>query len=330
MQVQRVQINKEQIRKVAEVIKTLPEQEKGLNFYSFGKEPKVIVASDMYPSLNHPKTVDFFSFACLHQFGFWFGDENGYSKPLVGTIKGKESKGSDLLWKSLKKALDADENVFTPEHLKDVSEVELKEKIFVDDKGTIPFQDMEKRFEISREYGRWFIENKVSPKGIVIEANNKKESLKHFLDEYKKIPGFSQDPLQKKALLLAMALTNRPEGFLTVKDPENWAPIIDYHLMRLALRLGMVELDDSERSINEGRKWTGKEQEELIRKAVFQVAEELIQLSGRPMSLIDETMWLARKYCPEMTEPECPKCIFQLPCKKDTKLFQPVLRTIDY
>ncbi len=330
MQIPKVKINHSQANKIAEVIKNLPKEEQALNFYSFKKGDKEIVASDMYPSLNHPQTTNFFSFACLHQFAFWLGDSDGYEKPLVGLIKGKESKGSDLLWKALINALNKNKNVFEPKHLAVLDSNELRNEIFVDDKDTIHFQDFNKRLEITNAYGNWFLENKTNPQELVTKSNDTDKPLQAYLDQLNKVPGFSQDPLQKKALLLAMALANRPEAYLDVKDPESWNPIIDYHLMRVALRLGLVELDESEREINKARKWTTGESEKLIRLAVYEVMQEIIEKSGRPMSLLDHTLWLARRYCPEMQEPDCPKCIFTTACKKDTELFQPVLRTIDY
>lgn len=331
MKISNVQINKQQIQKVADVIKNMPLGDSGLNFYSFKKGDTEIIASDMYPSLNNPKTTDFFSFACLHQFGFWHGNKDGYEKPLIGIKTGKESKGSDLLWKSLKSALDKDESVFDPNNLANMSEEKLAHEVFIDDNGTIPFKDFYRRLEITRAYGKWLEENKTNPKQIVEVSNNTDAPLKSFLDTMQQIPGFSQDPLKKKSLLLAMTLANRPEKFLNAKDPENWQPILDYHLMRLALRMGLVEIKDGkERTLNENRMWANHESEQIIRKAAYEAVQELIQLSGKPMSFVDNVMWMARRYCPEMTEPECPKCIFSIPCKKNTKLFQPVLRTIDY
>ncbi len=331
MKIPSVQINRQQIQKIAEVIKGLPDSDIGLNFYSFRKGATEIVASDMYPALNHPKAIDLFSFVSLHNFGFWHGDKDGYEKPLIGVKAGKEVKGSDLLWKSLKSALDKDERVFDPNNLASMSKEKLAHEVFIDDNGKIPFQDFDKRLEITRAYGQWFEEHQTNPKKLVETSNNTDTPLKSFLDTVQTIPGFSQDPLAKKSLLLAMSLANRPEKFLNVKDPENWQPVVDYHLMRLSLRMGLVEINDSsERDTNENRQWTSAESEHLIRKAVYEAVQELIQLSGKPMSLVDSVMWMARRYCPEMTEPECPKCIFSIPCKKDTKLFQPVLRTIDY
>jgi endonuclease III len=127
-----------------------------------------------------------------------------------------------------------------------------------------------------------------------------------------------------------MMLSNRPERFLKVTDPQNWKPLIDYHVMRILLRLGVVELDEAEREINRQRRWTTARSEWSIRKASYEAAKIIIQLSRRPMSFVDEKLWQSRHYCPEMTEPECSKCVFNDVCKKRVELFQPVFRTTAY
>lgn len=127
-----------------------------------------------------------------------------------------------------------------------------------------------------------------------------------------------------------MALTNRPERFLKVNDLENWNPIVDYHLMRTALRLGMVDLHGFETGKNKKRRWVGEIEENHIRTVVFDAISLLIELSSQPMSSVDVQMWMARKYCPEMSKPNCKKCLFEKVCKKRIELFQPIFRTIAY
>jgi endonuclease III len=127
-----------------------------------------------------------------------------------------------------------------------------------------------------------------------------------------------------------MVLANRPEKFLKPAPDTKWPVIVDYHLMRLALRLGLVKLDEPERSLIEGRKWLTPGQEDVIRNLVCQAVWNVILYSGKPMSEVDAVMWSAREYCPEMKEPDCGKCLLADVCEKHTKLFQPVLRTTAY
>jgi hypothetical protein len=321
-------INKEQIKKTAEFLKQLPKGENGLNFYSYkGKDGVENVFSDMYPPLNHQDAINFFFFACLHQHGFWYGDEKGYVKPLTGMINGKIEKGSDLLWKTISKTFPYN---LRPQKLADIPLEDLFYGILATDSGTILFPDLEERFKMTRAYGRWFVKNNTSPKEIVIASNKSKTPLLSFLRKMEVVPGFNKDSLEKKSLLLAMCLANRPEKFLVVKDPWNWSPIIDYHVMRFALRMGLIELNEEEQKANANRFWVSKETEDRIRWDVAIACNELISQSGHTMSFVDEKMWLARKYCPEMETPNCEKCLFTSACQKRTELFQPVYRTTSY
>jgi len=325
-----VKINKLRIKQIAEVVKRLPKTEKGLNFYSFYINGKEIVAEDMYPRLHHPGTIDFFFFVSLHQYGFWHGDKNGYVKPMIGIFRGKQEKGSDLVYKSAKKALDKNLYIFSPSSLIEINSVDKLAKIFHDDNGFINFPDPHTRVTLTQEYAKWFFKKQVTPRNIVQEANAQNKPLKAFRKILREIPGYNKDPLEKKNLLLAMSLANRPEEFLEVKDPQNWAPIIDYHLMRVSLRLGLVELSPDQIKTNQNRLWVDAKTEFEIRKAVYDAISLLIKISNRPMPFIDEKLWMARKYCPETWAPDCKKCLFVKVCARKINLFQPVFRTTNY
>ena len=56
--------------------------------------------------------------------------------------------------------------------------------------------------------------------------------------ELEKIPAFSEDPLRKKLRVLAHQLAGY--GLINISDPENLAPAIDYHLIRLYMRTNRV------------------------------------------------------------------------------------------
>ena len=175
-----------------------------------------------------------------------------------------------------------------------------------------------------------FSYNSGSPSEILLKANQDGRPLSAFLELTREIDGYNKDHLFKKNLLLAMILANRPEGFLHVKPEDFKDPIVDYHLMRVALRLGLVFLNWIEWDFISKRKWVDEWLETDIRAKTFQAVKTVIELSGKPMSEIDFLLWSARRYCPEMTVPDCPECIFNDVCQKKVELFQPVFRTTNY
>lgn len=336
---ERPRIDLRRIKRFADLIETLP-RPRPLNFYSFlGHNGLEIVASDMYPPQNAPGTIDFFFFACIHQYGFWHGKER-YEEPLYGVLDGKKVKGSDLLWKLLLRAQKNDAGIFTPERL---ATMWLSEycRIFSDDNGPIPLFISDERYDLSRAYGAWFAESRLSgcrtPAELVLFAKEHPKPLATLrtilTHERDGIPGYREDPLHKKALLLLMALANRPERFIIPEDDFAWDPIIDYHLMRLDLRMGHVILPRAWRTENAERHFTAAERERAIREADYRANQALLELlkpRGITMSEIDVIKWMARKFCPETEVPNCGACTFRSVCAQNTERFQPVIRTTAY
>ncbi|MDD5251422.1 MAG: queuosine salvage family protein [Patescibacteria group bacterium] len=322
-------VNHEKVAAVTQIVRGLPETE-GMNFYSFKAGGREVPATNMYPPLHHPAAVEFFFFACLHNHGFWHGDANGYLEPMVGQIGGKSCKGSTLLWKSMARQLREAPESFCPERLAGADEA-MMARMFRDDAGPLRFPEPEVRLDLTRDYGRWFQRTRLSPAAIVDAANKQLVPLAAFVKWVADIAGFKGDSWFKRPMLLAMILAARPERFLKVSDEENWRPIVDYHLMRVALRLGIVEITDEEvaRDISE-RRWVSSDVERAIRNATYQAALRVMRASGRSLPVVDLAFWDARHFCPEMSEPQCDQCRFASCCAKRTLLFQPVFRTIDY
>jgi hypothetical protein len=155
--------------------------------------------------------------------------------------------------------------------------------------------------------------------------------LAFLLDTLRQVPGYRGDPLQKKAMLLALMLENRPEKFLNVKDPASAVPVIDYHLQRSALRTGIVRITDPKvRHRIEARILVDRETEGNVRKAVYEAIRMLVDQSGMSIAAVDAFFFGNRDRCPEMKKPDCASCPIRSVCVKETGLFQPVLRTTYY
>ncbi len=322
-------VNYEQCVRVAEIIRTAIDAPQGLDFYHIKTKGELTPAPHMFPELWHHRAVDFFFFSCMQNYGFWYGNDHGYEAPLFATINGMKMKGSDALTIMCKKALDKNEDIFHPHMCARMTPDEFA-GILSDDHGPVPFPDFEARFRLARAFGAWFIKNRTLPEDLVRQANASGQPLRFLIETTAKIPGYNADYLNKKNYLLAMALAQRPEHFLKVSDPEHWQPIVDYHLMRVALRLGIVDIWPEESLLVANRAWIGSAAEDKIRFATYTANQMIVEQSGKPMFVSDNTFWHARKYCPEMATPQCEKCIFNAVCEKRVELFQPVIRTTNY
>lgn len=327
-----VTVNHRQIKKIADAVAALPTGAP-LNFYSFTDgSGKVFPASDMYPGLDAAQedVVNFFFFAGWNEYGFWLRDTEGYVAPLYGTLNGKKNiKGSDLMWRLIKRAFDRDPRIFTPEQLFSM-EHPAWIAIMSDDNGPVPQMALRERFAMSLRYATHFLRARCTPHQLVEKAQEAKNPVRTFLSHIARVPGFAEDPLQKKSILLAMALANRPEKFLTAPPSWKWPPIIDTHLQRVLLRLGLVTIPKDWKKENIDRSYTSSTREAEIRGACRNALAEVIKHSGRSMAEVDVLFWMARKYCPEMQPPDCAQCKFASVCAKRVELFQPILETTAY
>lgn len=330
-----LRINHGRIKKFAAHAQTAP-IEKPLNFHSvLIPDGAALTLGDTYPPLNAHWVIDFFFVAVAHQFGFWHG-ETSYAGPLYGTLYGKKLKGSDLLWKLFLRGFMQDPTDLIGGALARMTK-ERWSTLMSDDNGVIPLLVTDERLAITQGLGTSLLRHG-SPlntaTGWIRHHRDLQEPAKRILEnlthpQFGTI-GYREDPLQKKALLLLMALTNRPEQLLTPERNFNWNPIVDYHVMRIMLRSGLVTLPRAWRDENAARKFTTDERETIIRDACFQVNKEIVQHSGRSMAEIDVLLWSARRYCPETEVPNCATCSLNPVCEKRTELFQPVIRTTSY
>jgi hypothetical protein len=284
----------------------------------------------IYPERDRPGALETFFFACAHQFGFWILAEDRWDKPMVARIDGRDLKGSDFLFRACTRACQADPSAFSPATLAARTNGQLSD-LFRDDAGINPLPMWPEHLALIRGYADWFAARRETPADALRRVQAAPKPLFALLEILAEIPGYAEDPLQKKAMLLAIVLENRPERFLRVTDPESAVPIIDYHLQRSALRTGLVRVDDpSLRRKLVAREVLSRTEEELIRAATYDAVGRLMARTGLSAAAVDWFFFQNRTRCPETTEPDCPACPVQAICARETQLFQPVFRTTAY
>ena len=335
MRFKRVFLDRGRIKDFAKLLRSVPKPQP-LNFYSVSVGGKELVLDDAYPLVGEAGVFDFFFFTTVHNHGFWIDDGTRYVKPLYGEWEGKRVKGSDLLYKMVLRAFRDNPGHISPERLACISNRD-HEKIFSDDYGPIPLFNTPRRMQLTRQYGEWFLHDDgsmLTPAGLVSDANQQHDPVRWLRSilahPVTGIPAFREDPLQKKVELLIMSLVNRPERLLKTCSVNYGNPIVDYHDMRITLRLGHVVLPLVWQDENERRQLTNTRREWEIRRAVYEADAQLIASSGLTRDEVDVLKWSARKYCPEETKPECELCFARTVCARRINLFQPVFRTTFY
>lgn len=284
----------------------------------------------IYPERGGEGVLEMFFFACAHQFGFWTLDGDRWRAPMVAPLDGRDLKGSDFLWRACTRALQADPAAFRPAALARQPDAGL-DALFHDDAGNNPLPMWPEHLDLIRGYARWFADQASSPAGVLRRVQTAPRPLNALLETLAAIPGYAEDPLQKKAMLLAIVLENRPEHFLAVADPGSAVPIIDYHLQRSVLRTGLVRVAPSAlRRKLETRRRVEPAEEEAVRAAAYEAIARLMARSGLSAAAVDWFFFQNRTRCPESIEPACPACPVQSVCARETRLFQPVFRTTAY
>ncbi len=313
-----VEISTSRIEQVGRVLDSLPEA----SAFDF--------TGDDYPPVDHPAALDFFFAATLQQFGFWSTKDGTYDQPMVADLDGRRLKGSDFLWAAYRRWLDED-----PEGLAPRSQAQLTPEVFDhrlrDDRGTNPLPAASLHCEQAIAYGSDLTALGSTPSKIVQNAMRSDRPLRTFLTSLDHVSGYKEDPLRKKAALLAAILYARPERYLVWDSNEEIPPIIDYHLQRSCLRIGLIEVSDTDlMSKLENRQTVSPIEESQVREAAFRALVRMRAQTAKSMAALDWFFFQNRQRCPEMTEPDCSQCPIDPVCSRRKELFQPVIRTTFY
>jgi hypothetical protein len=313
-----VEISVSRVEAVGQILDSLPEA----SAFDF--------TGDDYPPVGHPHAIDFFFAATLQQFGFWSARNGRYDQPMVANLGERLLKGSDFLWAAYRRWLDEDLEGLTPQAHAELTPEEFDHRLR-DDDGNNPLPAARLHWEQAVRYGSDMTALATTPSKIVEDASRSARPLQTFLCHLDHVAGYKEDPLRKKSALLAAILYARPERFLSWSTDEEIPPIIDYHLQRSCLRIGLVEVTDAElRSKLESRQTVSLLQESLVREAAFEALTQMQAQTGKTMAALDWFFFQNRRRCPEMTEPKCSQCPIDSVCSHRKELFQPVIRTTWY
>jgi hypothetical protein len=282
------------------------------------------------PPVGHERVLEYFFAATLQQFGFWSESSGKYAGPMVAPLDGKQLKGSFYLFRAFLRRLGKDPGFCSPARQAAMTREELLD-VFRADDGSDPMPALDLHLAQARAYGEDMLALGLSPRSILDSARASRRPLAALLAQLDRIGGYKEDPLRKKASLLALILSQRPEGLLSFTRDEGVAPVIDYHLMRSCLRTGLVEVrDTSLAAALAARESVGAGEEWAVRAASYDAIAAVTAESGKSPGAVDWFFFGARQRCPEMTAPDCAHCPVDPVCAHRVAVFQPVHRTTFY
>jgi sugar/nucleoside kinase (ribokinase family) len=284
----------------------------------------------VFPEPGQEYALDFFFAQTLQQFGFWTVENDRYKEPMIAIVGGESRKGSDYLWFVYRRLLTEDPEALTPVRHRHLEREDLDHWYRSDDGlNPVPVPDLHLR--LARRYGQDMTSLGVGPQDLVSEANASDRPMKTLLESLDHVGGYKEDPLRKKSALLALVLRQRPEGFLRVAPEEALPPIVDYHIQRSCLRMGLVRISDADLGGQLARRQLlDGNDEAAVRNACYRAVRSVQEKSGRSMAAVDWFFFQNRRRCPEMTDPDCSKCEVESVCARNKELFQPVFRTTFY
>lgn len=313
----RVVINTAQLRRISRLIATLPDI-----------RPFDFVNADL-PAIDHPAALDYFFATAVQQFGFWTAAAGKYGHPLIATIDGEQRKGAFYLFRAYLRSLRHAPELLGPEGQANLTKTDMQTLLRADD-GSVPMPVLNTHLMVAQQYGHDMLALGLTPQSLLDRVNASSSPLTAFFQLLDHVGGYKEDPLRKKAGLLAIILQQRPEAFLCCGD-EQVPPVIDYHLMRSCLRTGLIDVTDEPlRARLRDRKLLAAEDEWAVRHTSYLAIEQVAARSGKSMGAVDWFFFNARKRCPEMSEPLCESCGINPVCIHRKDLFQAVRRTTFY
>ena len=254
-------------------------------------------------------------------FRFWSRSDHRLI-PSEGMIQGERLRGSMYMWRRLRLAVQDGQLSLDADELADLDENALQQA-FVDDDGNSPLSPgWSDRVANIRDLGRGLADHWGGLfENLVSAANGSLESFAALSATFRAF----DDPVQKLTMVNAIMLSG---SGLARFDTEP-LPGIDYHLMRQALRQGLVVPPPELAS----RLLSGADLDEpdslelrlAIRDALVKVAYQ----AGISTAVLDNLYWMNKRVCFEDT-PRCSRCVFNGECARRTTYGSPIERTRYY
>lgn len=254
------------------------------------------------PSKDYERNLEYCLFLSALLFDF---------RGLDGKINGEELHGSDYFFVATIKKFKEDPEFFTPEKTRWITAEELNAIFSPDGKpeNTL-IRRSEERVEILRDCAEKLLNKYDGSVGKLLQLTegylirSDKLGLIDLLREFK---GY-EDPHFKKGFVLLM--TYDKYNLFKIKDRENLFVPVDYHLIRVALRSGIVRVVDKglEKKLK-NRETVDEKYEFEIRDHVKRAYKTVERFSEIETFDLNQIFWnLGRSCCHYSYNPRCDEC----------------------
>jgi len=217
----------------------------------------------------------------------------------AGQVDGVSLHGAELLWALAKRRYDSDPGFFTAEHMATVTAAEVADTFRVRLPTPVDLLGPRDRAILLQDAGQTLSQEF---RGSVLDLVKRSEGFLVRSDEdgllqlLRRFRAYS-DPLTKKSFLLVKFLERR--GFLHIRDPQNAHVPVDNVLQRVALRTGVVRVEDGplDRKIRTETPITSQE-DLAIRGEVSAAFDSLSTALGMSPTKVGDIFWeFGRAHC---------------------------------
>ena len=260
-------------------------------------------------------------------FRFWALGNDGGIIPSTGILEGREYRGSLYLWRRLRLALIRGEFSLEARFLVTLTN-DIFTEAFSDDDGRCPLAPgIEERIANLRDLGTKLEEKWNGQFANVVHTSL--GSLERFAELCRDFRAFD-DPVQKLTMVNAIMLT----GSRLAQFDADPRPGIDYHLVKQAVRQGLVDPPEVTKSKLIAGELLTAEESLALRRATLDALQQIAKRSRLRTSRLDNLYWLNRRVCDE-EKPACKRagdhrCPFETVCEQRVEFGLPLELTRYY
>jgi hypothetical protein len=251
------------------------------------------------PPLAPRRLADYYFFLCALLFDF-----RGFDI----VLDGRELSGADAFFTLARRRVEREPEFFTAARLQGVTPADL-DAVF--SAGDVCLRRNDERAAVLRDAASRLLRDFAGDSANLLAATGGR--LRHasgsgLMDRLEAFAGYA-DPHFKKGFVLVKTLEGL--GAWRAEDREHLFIPVDYHLLRVALRAGMVEVEPALAEALRRKEPAGEQLDAALRGAVKTAYKQVEQASGIDIFTLDELFWtLGRSCCHYGRPPRCHACDF--------------------
>ncbi|MEM2636752.1 MAG: iron-sulfur cluster loop, partial [Candidatus Korarchaeota archaeon] len=225
-------------------------------------------------------------------------------------LHGKLLRGAELLYALAMERYTEDPHFFTPARMRRISKEDI-EALFSRNGVTLP--DVHTRVFLWNDlaeklialYRGSFLDLLTMTRGFLYETQG------GFVDRMRVFRAY-EDPVEKKTFLLYKFLHRRNIFF--ARDIHMVHVPVDNHLVRLAVRLGIVEIPKHLELLFYWKKHATVEEDTIIRLSIRSAYDELCRYANISPLTLDDFLWSHGRTVCLREHPSCDKCVLNQCC----------------